>query len=178
MDKLLPTHRPTVGYGYTHPTAIIGDPPEHREWLENPTLYHPPKIHETCRINSYCTVDSGLKRATTLGRYCFMMTKSHVGHDALLGAGCELATGVIIGGHAELGDRVRIGVGAMVQPYIKIGTGARIGSGAVVTKDVPPGEVWAGVPAKKMRDLNFEESQFNLGSSNDRATAGRRTETE
>jgi acetyltransferase-like isoleucine patch superfamily enzyme len=66
----------------------------------------------------------------------------------------------------------------MVQPYIKIGTGARIGSGAVVTKDVPPGEVWAGVPAKKMRDLNFEESQFNLGSSNDRATAGRRTETE
>ena len=33
-----------------------------------------------------------------------------------------------------------------------IGDGAIIAAGAVVTKDVPAFEVWAGTPAKKMRD--------------------------
>lgn len=33
----------------------------------------------------------------------------------------------------------------------RIGKGAIIGAGAVVTKDVPPGECWAGNPAKRIK---------------------------
>jgi acetyltransferase-like isoleucine patch superfamily enzyme len=40
--------------------------------------------------------------------------------------------------------------GATVLPGLTIGEGARIGAGAVVTKDVPPGEIWGGVPAKRL----------------------------
>jgi UDP-2-acetamido-3-amino-2,3-dideoxy-glucuronate N-acetyltransferase len=41
-------------------------------------------------------------------------------------------------------------VNAVVLPGLTIGEGAVVAAGAVVTKDVPAGEVWAGVPAKRV----------------------------
>jgi len=52
---------------------------------------------------------------------------------------------------------VRIGIGVLVLPGIEIGENAQIGVGAVVTKDVPPREVWMGVPAKKYKDVPQDE---------------------
>lgn len=47
---------------------------------------------------------------------------------------------------------VWIGHGAIVLGGVTIGAGSVIAAGAVVTKDVPPCEIWGGVPAKKVRD--------------------------
>ncbi len=46
-----------------------------------------------------------------------------------------------------------IGANATLLPGIKIGEGALIGAGSVVTKDVPPGSVMAGNPAKLLKGL-------------------------
>ncbi len=45
-----------------------------------------------------------------------------------------------------------IGLRAVVMTGVTIGDGAVIAAGSVVTKDVPPFEVWGGVPARKLRD--------------------------
>jgi len=44
--------------------------------------------------------------------------------------------------------RVALGSGAVVLGGVRIGAGALVGAGAVVTRDVAPGEVVAGVPAR------------------------------
>ena len=48
----------------------------------------------------------------------------------------------------RVGRRASIGSGAVILCGVTIGEGAMIGAGAVVTKDVPPGAVVAGVPAR------------------------------
>lgn len=54
-------------------------------------------------------------------------------------------------GIAIVGDDVWIGTGAIIMSGVRIGSGSIIAAGAVVTKNVPPCEIWAGVPAKKIR---------------------------
>lgn len=46
-----------------------------------------------------------------------------------------------------------IGSGATILCGLTIGERALVGAGAVVTKDVPPGAVVAGVPAKVLKDV-------------------------
>lgn len=47
---------------------------------------------------------------------------------------------------------VWIGSGVTIISGVTIGVGAVIGAGSVVTHDVPPYEIWAGNPAKKIRN--------------------------
>jgi len=58
-----------------------------------------------------------------------------------------------------LEDRSFIGMRATVMDNAVVETGAMVAAGALVTsgKRVPAGELWAGSPAKKMRDLTPDE---------------------
>ncbi len=49
-----------------------------------------------------------------------------------------------------VGDDVWFGVGTAVLPGVTIGEGAVIGAGSVVNQSVPPYEIWAGAPARKI----------------------------
>lgn len=83
---------------------------------------------------------------TTLGANCI------VGHDAVLTAhaieGHDLALARI-----HIGDNVTIGAKSVIMAGVRIGNGAIVSAGAVVLKDttIGAGEVWGGVPAKRIR---------------------------
>lgn len=47
-----------------------------------------------------------------------------------------------------IGDRVQIGAGAVIVGRIRVGDGATVGANAVVVRDVAPGQVVGGVPAR------------------------------
>ena len=55
-------------------------------------------------------------------------------------------------GEVHIEDDVFIGVNTLICNSVTIGKGCIIGAGSVVTKDVPPYQVWAGNPAKYIKD--------------------------
>ena len=54
-----------------------------------------------------------------------------------------------------IGSHVFIGVDTVICKPVTIGDGAVIGAGSVVTKNIPPYELWAGVPARFIKKLNL-----------------------
>jgi sugar O-acyltransferase (sialic acid O-acetyltransferase NeuD family) len=83
-----------------------------------------------------------------LGDFVIVNLNATIGHDVEIGSFSSIMPGVNISGNVTIGDGVFIGAGATVLQGLKIGDGAVIGAGAVVTKDVPPGVVAKGVPAR------------------------------
>jgi carbonic anhydrase/acetyltransferase-like protein (isoleucine patch superfamily) len=72
-----------------------------------------------------------------------------IGHGAIL-HGCTIADGAMVG------------LGAIVLDGATVESGAMVAAGAVVSpgKRVPAGELWAGCPAKKVREVRPEEREF------------------
>lgn len=56
-------------------------------------------------------------------------------------------------GNVTIGNNVFIGLNVIICKPVTIGDGAVIGAGSVVTKDIPPHELWAGVPARFIKKL-------------------------
>lgn len=54
----------------------------------------------------------------------------------------------------KIGNNVFVGAGSIVLPGVKIGDNVIIGAGSVVTKNIPSNEIWAGNPAKKIKDYD------------------------
>ncbi|NYE57319.1 acyltransferase [Carboxydothermus ferrireducens] len=56
-------------------------------------------------------------------------------------------------GPVKIGRDVLIGANATILAGVEIGDGAMIGAGAVVTKDIPPGVLAVGVPARVVKKI-------------------------
>lgn len=56
-------------------------------------------------------------------------------------------------GKIEIMDNVFIGANALILGPVKIGPNAIVAAGAVVNKDVPPGTIVGGVPARIIGDF-------------------------
>lgn len=89
--------------------------------------------------------------SATVGEGSLINTYAVVHHDASVGAYCEIGPSAHILGGASVGDQCMIGSGAKILPRIKVNDGAIIGAGAIVNQNIPAGEIWAGVPARKIK---------------------------
>ncbi len=88
-----------------------------------------------------------------------------IGNDCLIASGCVFVDhdhGVRLAerisdqpsqiGQIILGKDVWIGANSVILKNARIDDGAIIGAGSVVTKPIPAKEIWAGNPARKLRD--------------------------
>ena len=72
-----------------------------------------------------------------------------IGHDgavAMLSDGLGIQVDAV--GKIDIRDNVFVGYQAILLPGVTVGPNAIVASGAVVSKDVPPGTVVGGIPAK------------------------------
>jgi len=102
------------------------------------------------RIGARTNIQDGtVIHVTTGGHGTFIGDGVTVGHMALLHA-CTIESGAFIGMKACLMD------GVVVEP------GGMVAAGALVTpgKRVGAGQLWAGSPARHLRDVNDKERDF------------------
>lgn len=101
-------------------------------------------IHPGARIGRHLFIDHGF---TVIGETAEIGDGVTIYQCVTLG-GTDPANGVPGKRHPTLADGVIVGSGAQILGPITVGARARIGANAVVTKDVVPGAVMVGIPAR------------------------------
>lgn len=117
-----------------------------------PTLH----IGRNCKMNDHVHISAW--ESVTIGNDVLMGSNILITDNSHGSYGTNPSSPLIAPDNREIvtdpvriGDRVWIGDGAVVLSGVIIGEGAVIAAGAVVTKDVPPNEVWGGVPARRIK---------------------------
>ncbi|MGW4160274.1 acetyltransferase [Streptomyces sp. NPDC004788] len=124
--------------------------PEHRYT----TVVHPTAVVSASSVIGPGTVllaHTVLTAAVRVGRHVAVMPQTVLTHDDEVGDFATLASGVRLGGTVRVGRGAYLGAGALVREGTAIGPWSLVGMGSVVLGDVPPGEVWAGSPARRLR---------------------------
>jgi sugar O-acyltransferase (sialic acid O-acetyltransferase NeuD family) len=87
-----------------------------------------------------------------IGAHVVAMPHVLITHDDEIADGVTFAGGASLGGFVSVGECAYLGQRCSVREKLSIGARAVVGMGAVVLQDVPAGEVWAGVPARRIQE--------------------------
>jgi acetyltransferase-like isoleucine patch superfamily enzyme len=131
-------------------------------------------VRERCTIGDDVVVGRGtlVENDTTVGSLTKIQADAYVTAYTTVEEGVFIAPRVITTNDNFMGRteqrhalrkgptirrRARVGAGAVLCPAVEIGEEAFVGAGAVVVRDVPPGVVVVGNPARVLREVPAEE---------------------
>ena len=154
---------------HDHPDALVtacvaspGDPLRRLRLVERlalPDERYATLVHPAAVVPGSAQIGPGsVLHATTVltadvrvGAHVSFMPAVVLTHDDVIEDGATFGAGVLVAGGVRVGRGAYIGSGARLREGLTVGAGAVVGMGAVVTRAVPPGETWAGVPARRLR---------------------------
>ena len=118
------------------------------------TLLHPTTVLGTeVQIGGGTVVHAGsvFTQSIRIGRHVAIMPNVVLTHDDVVGDHVTFGAGVMLAGGVVVEDSAYLGAGVTVREGTTIGEGAVVGMGSTVLKDIPPGQTWGGVPARRLR---------------------------
>ena len=115
-------------------------------------------VHSTSVISGHVELGKGIyigahvviNPGAEIGDGAIINTGAIIEHDCKVGPWSHVAVGAVLCGGVEIGEGVLIGANAVLRPGVKVGDWATVGCGAAVVRDIPGGEMWAGVPARRI----------------------------
>ncbi|MBX7267807.1 acetyltransferase [Micromonospora sp. Llam7] len=127
--------------------------------LALPAERYPAIVHPAAQVGTGSSVGPGtvllagvvLTADVTVGAHVAVMPQVVLTHDDRVADHVTLASGVRLGGGVVLRTGAYLGAAALIRESVTVGEWSLVGMGSVVLRDVPPGEVWLGNPARRLR---------------------------
>lgn len=118
-------------------------------------------IHPNVIMSKYVTIGEGtiicagsiLTVEIDIGKHCILNLNVSVGHECKFGDFVTLAPMSVISGNVHLSNFVEVGTGATIRQGLVLEQGAMLGMGGVLTKNIAENLIFAGNPARKLKEL-------------------------
>jgi len=129
-----------------------------------PTRRYARLIHPASIISSSASIGPGtvvqaysvLTASVAVGAHVAVSTHVVLAHDDVVGNFVTFAAGARLAGRVRVEEGAYLGAGTLIREGLTIGAWSLIGMGSGVIHDVPPREVWAGTPARRLRDAEVD----------------------
>ena len=118
-------------------------------------------IKNDVEIGSNCSVDRATIGSTVIGEMTKIDNLVHIAHNVKIGKGCLITAGFAVAGSTEIGDFCTFAGQVGVAPHLKIGNNSIVASKAGVTKSLKGERVYAGFPARDIKDHNRRQALIN-----------------
>ncbi|AUJ68903.1 acetyltransferase [Pseudoalteromonas sp. NC201] len=120
------------------------------------TLIHPSvRYSNTVCIGKGSIICAGsiLTADIEMGTHNILNLNVTVGHECNFGDFITVAPMAAVSGNVLLDDLVEIGTGATIRQGLNLQKGSMLGMGGVLTKNIPERTIFAGNPAKKLKEI-------------------------
>lgn len=110
-------------------------------------------IGDDVEIGCNTAIDKGTLGNTIIEEGVKIDNLVHIAHNVRIGKNTLVIANSMIGGSTVIGANSWVAPSVAILNGLVVGESVTIGMGAVVTKSIPAGEVWAGLPAKPLKDF-------------------------
>lgn len=117
-----------------HPSSVISVSAQ----IENSTLIGP-----NTTINAFSKIGEG----------AIVNSGAIIEHEGKIGKCAHIGPGAVLAGNVSVGENTFVGANSTVKENVTIGNNVVIAAGSVVLNNIPDNEMWAGVPAKKKKNV-------------------------
>jgi sugar O-acyltransferase (sialic acid O-acetyltransferase NeuD family) len=111
-------------------------------------------ISESLNIGrgNFISKNVSINSQVSIGDGCIINTGAIIEHEVVIKNYTHIAPGAILCGNVTIGLESLIGAGSIVKPNTRIGDNVIVGAGSTVLNNIMDNEIWAGNPARFIRN--------------------------